>query len=861
MILRRRPKSVISWNRSILIGTALITMFVFGSLSGVIALRNGLLHQVYYILRDIPHVASNFVQQSLTSHKAMEEITLNLNFENFAKLNLTRERNIADGHAVYSDDDWVNGNLAVNQTREDYDVKIRLKGVMSDNWQSDNGRWSFRVKVKGENRLHGLKEFSLVRPEIYSGPLEWIYQIISQNEGLITLRTKLVTLKVNGKDLGLYYMQEHFHKHAVEHNKRREGPIIGYDKDRLISLWETDPYNAIEVDGFRVSDIKITGKLSNKSEEQKRLTAVALKTLENLKQRQKPLGDIIDVELFAKHFAIRAILGSSDLDWKDMKFYYNPMSRKLEPIIREVHADYDIFDWWYRGGRPLDTFAADASTYFEDTFFLDKEFLERYMHYLNIYSKSSISDLLGPDNISDYETLTYHFSTNGMLSKWNDVLEKRRNKISAALGHPAPSSFLYFPDGKVVVRNVQQFPLIVESLEDDKGTEFSCFQKQLVEGKINQENEHFSPLDVRNCNFTATQFENRIYARVKILGSNREVVIQLKEHLSPLETVEKRLYPIENYFVEQDGKLVNHSNSIEIVEKLEFSPELPISIRPGTQIVFGHSGQLIINGELLMNGTGEEPIYLRAQKGSKMGGLYVNAEGGTVQINHVFVFNLPGVYLEDALITGALNIYNAQLQMGDVKIENKIFHEINSTQSRDPDEIAILPMKDDILNVVNSVVDINELEIIGGFSDAFDVDFGRGEIKNLTIKQPGNDGLDFSGSKIFLKNVKVTGAGDKAISIGEASDINGNKIDLESSFIGLAVKDGSKVSMKNISVLDSRVSAAIYKKKPEYGFSEVFLSSYKGEKEGIMLENKNLLEINGHLMQATAEKIFETLYK
>ena len=50
--------------------------------------------------------------------------------------------------------------------------------------------------------------------------------------------------------------------------------------------------------------------------------------------------------------ALRALLGSSEFDYRDTKFYYNPTSKLLEPITKESHVDLNFnfkdhyFSWW-----------------------------------------------------------------------------------------------------------------------------------------------------------------------------------------------------------------------------------------------------------------------------------------------------------------------------------------------------------------------------------------------------------------------------------------------------------------------------------------------------------------------------------
>ena len=54
-------------------------------------------------------------------------------------------------------------------------------------------------------------------------------------EGLPSLRYEFRPLILNGKNLGIYALEEHFDKILVESNKFREGPILKFSEDKL---WE-----------------------------------------------------------------------------------------------------------------------------------------------------------------------------------------------------------------------------------------------------------------------------------------------------------------------------------------------------------------------------------------------------------------------------------------------------------------------------------------------------------------------------------------------------------------------------------------------------------------------------------------------
>ena len=106
------------------------------------------------------------------------------------------------------------------------------------------------------------------------------------------------------------------------------------------------------------------------------------------------------------------------------------------------------------------------------------------------------------------------------------------------------------------------------------------------------------------------------------------------------------------------------------------------------------------------------------------------------------------------------------------------------------------------------------MEILNVSSDAIDIDFGNGEIINSDFEKISGDAIDLSGSRVFINNVRVLKVADKAISVGEKSILNIDKLNISNSRIGIASKDSSKVEGKKIKIFDCGLyDFAVYQKK------------------------------------------------
>ena len=87
-------------------------------------------------------------------------------------------------------------------------VKLRLKGDWIDHLKGE--KWSFRIKVTGDNAFLGLKSFSIQSPHTRSFLHEWFMHQVYLREGVLTTRYDFVPIVINGKPMGVYALEEHF---------------------------------------------------------------------------------------------------------------------------------------------------------------------------------------------------------------------------------------------------------------------------------------------------------------------------------------------------------------------------------------------------------------------------------------------------------------------------------------------------------------------------------------------------------------------------------------------------------------------------------------------------------------------------
>ena len=83
--------------------------------------------------------------------------------------------------------------------------------------------------------------------------------------------------------------------------------------------------------------------------------------------------------------------------------------------------------------------------------------------------------------------------------------------------------------------------------------------------------------------------------------------------------------------------------------------------------------------------------------------------------------------------------------------------------------------------------------------------------------------MDFSFGNYIINETKLSNCGDKAISIGEKSNMKIKNINVNKSFIGVASKDSSKTEIINGNFLKSDICLSAYRKKVEFSGGKLVL--------------------------------------
>lgn len=291
-------------------------------------------------------------------------IEITLSKKNYNKLKKYRNRALSAGVISAKDKKYVSATIIFNG--KEYKANIRLKGDWTDHLVGD--KWSFRIKLKGNKTILGMRKFSIHHPKTRGYINEWLFHKASKAEGLIGLRYGFVegALHIKKEDgsgyvnnnLGIYAMEETFDKRMLENNKRKESVVLKFSEEN----WWNDVKKRIEVGSQ--SGLRWDKFWSNKSgswkfpvtvfSESKVLEDTLMRNyfklsknlISNFRKNKYALSDIFNVKQLAMHNALANLFGAQHGGHIiNLRFYYNPITSKLEPISFDGNSGQKITNY------------------------------------------------------------------------------------------------------------------------------------------------------------------------------------------------------------------------------------------------------------------------------------------------------------------------------------------------------------------------------------------------------------------------------------------------------------------------------------------------------------------------------------
>jgi len=284
----------------------------------------------------------------------LDLIQLTFSEKAYKKVEKKRLKALATGILETGDSDYVPATVTFNG--EDFRAEVRLKGDWTDHLKGE--KWSFRVKLKNNKTILGMRKFSIHHPQTrgFYYLAEWMYLKAIKRENLVGLRYNFLEGAINiksknsseytTKEVGIYAMEETFDKRTLESNAMKESVILKFSEQH----WWDEIKKSIEVGssyGYAWGDFtnyKIIDKAKFPilpfSEEKTVLDStmngyykLGKELLESVYSGGGAIDQAFDVKKLAKQNAILNLFGAIHGTYIiNLRFYYNPITSLLEPI-------------------------------------------------------------------------------------------------------------------------------------------------------------------------------------------------------------------------------------------------------------------------------------------------------------------------------------------------------------------------------------------------------------------------------------------------------------------------------------------------------------------------------------------------
>ncbi|MEM7656644.1 MAG: CotH kinase family protein [Bacteroidota bacterium] len=751
-------------------------------------------------------------QDSIATYRSLPELDLEIPKQSLAQLDRKRIQAIDQGLLIQGEDDWVKGRM--HSLDSSYRIKLRLKGDLPDHFRTP--KWSYRVRMKSGQAWNRLTTFSLHTPLARDYLSEWVYHEWLRREGVVSTRYDFLHLKVNGQTRGIYAYEEHFEKQLVEFQNRREGPIVKFDEtevwflrkramDGMLNWGEMERQSESEASApaqaFRENRLTQDSVLRQQLE-----TAVSLLT--QFQQRKAPASELFDLELMAKYCVItdlsRAYHG---LIWHNLRFYFNPVTTRLEPIGFDGFTESGAFEWLDRpflGAKVDEALSGPLAEQQFKQLFLDPAFLAQYYAYLDSFTQDDYltefqlslePELQWREQLLQEEFPEYGFGYNAISNRAHQV----RKLLFAETGYPL----------QVYQRRVEGDSLLLGAFNRN----LTALQLLIGPDKTP------GPIIYPSGKSAAQEIPFKVplgteEIAYQIPGVPQGFTTQLIPYAPPGPGT-----PIQGLF--SQAKL-DHEGLYEVAGKqIVFYPGqhqlardviIPagyiVEIPAGTELDLIQGSKFVSRSPVHMQGREDQLIRWYTSDGKGQGIVLLQTDAPS-QWRYVMVDGLNTVSVPGWQLTGSVTAYEA-----DVRLEHCSF--VNA------------PCEDG-LNLIRSHFRLSNCTIAHTFSDGFDADFCQGEVRNCFFVQTGNDGMDFSGSEVAVHGARVEGSGDKGISVGEESSVEMWDFEVENAVSGAVAKDLSNLLIHNIRLFNCQTGFAAYQKKPEFGPATVEVKSYQAK--------------------------------
>ena len=747
-------------------------------------------------------------------------LVIDIKFKHLQKLYERRQEALRTGFLIQEEGDFVPASIRLGART--IPVRLRLKGDMLDHLRTD--KWSFRIHTRGGEEILGLRRFSVQSPDTRGFQAEVLFLETLRRFGVLAPRYLFAKVVVNGNDVGVMAVEEHFAKELLERSGRKDGVIIRFDESLL---WDSrvakgernqrsggpfESHVTAPIDAFEMTRIRETEHLSRELE-------VAAGLLRAFVDGKMPASEVFDAELLGRYLAVaEAWEAWHAVVWPNMRFYLNPLTMRLEPI----GFDADI-----REALSVGTTAIGERTIAEQM--LDDPAVRAAFD----RTLQDIRDSIDKGDLITHLRRVESSALRALRSEYvfleDMVLElfaRRVRSLPLPLHqNPPPTPYPVHVLAELVRDGPRTYLEIANPLPEEitiraiewvgaagNGTPFETQGRLSLPLVLPP-----TPVDTRP---STLQFDYRLdpaetprslRLTTSVAGSGDVKVQSARRGFPALRSPPLPTSTIATALGRHPFLSITDGSNVAVVRKgrwtvagsLVIPRGYSLRVEAGTTLRFQPSEALVVHGATDLRGTAQEPIVFEpASADAGWQGVVVHEAAERSQWSHVAVRGTTGVTRGAWSLTGGITFYRSDVTMSQCTlVGNKA---------------------EDALNIVHSDFALEELTVLDTASDGFDSDFATGRVERSTFRNIGSgggaDAIDVSGSSVTVERTKFSEVTDKALSVGESSTLTATDVLMDSCGVGAVSKDGSMLRLTGAQVRGARVAGLMtYTKKSEYG--------------------------------------------
>jgi hypothetical protein len=719
------------------------------------------------------------VKYKLFSKKSFENVYINIEHNNFNKI--LSDRLKAKQLGVLSNPQTVKANIRYKN--RSYSIKLRLKGDLADHWDSEF-RMSFRVSLKNNKTILGFNKFSIQKPRARQHPYDFTFQSLMRKVGNISPIHKYAHLYVNGIDWGIMDFEEHVSQNLLEKQKRKDSVIVRFSDERkwLYSRNAQHPYPY-----YRLSNPYYSSHLYSSNKKLKELINRQIFSY-IVDGRMKGSKHLYDVNSLSKAYILSRIWGSDhSIQDSNSRYYFNPYTLKLEAITTDQLPWGDIKSKFKLNDQYK--YTINSNDYLSN---LDNNLLEVNRALSNIddilirassffpvdKKKSSLPVKENMRKVISDKSILLTRSSKTKDENFNEIVMPTTRQASEFYNHVYVN---HFSDGHIELYNMLPDKVKVNKIYVG-GESYNVGDELFVPSYFLQSKK---PISIQTSFLGVHDKDVVVETEYKGFSrKNRNYITLVKKNTNNPLLLN---YEIDEEFIQKSENGTYHIKSGDWVVSKPIVFDGPLNISSGTSIKFTENSYFVVKGALVIAGDIDKTVLLDSVEDSWKG-IYVLDAKKRSHIKNTVIKNVSS--LNDGLLQldGGLTFYKS-----DVDINNLVIQNVKSK---------------DAINIVDSDFTINLIKIEKSALNALSIYSSRGILTNSNFLNIGGSMLNFSGSRVKVKNINGFIISNEAVIAS-----NDSQIDIEdSSFFdigtGLISKNGGTIHASNVSIKNYRLHAA-----------------------------------------------------